>query len=119
MSVDEMKRSRRGPESLDATTRRDHCVSVRLNLDELSRLDEQRALVGMQRGEYLRAASLHQLPPTIPAINREAWVELSRAASNLNQLAKAHNEGDALNPEHLRQGLAGFRAALIGAGGEL
>jgi hypothetical protein len=57
----------------DATDKRGHTVSVRLNDAELARLDSQRDAVQMQRGEYLRAAALHRLPPTIPEVNREAW----------------------------------------------
>ena len=72
MSTDESKRRRRGPAPLDATDKRGHTVSVRLNDAELARLDSQRDAVQMQRGEYLRAAALHRLPPTIPAANREA-----------------------------------------------
>ena len=112
------KRRRHGPAPLDAAEKRGHCVSVRLNAGELAWLDEQRASVGMQRGEYLRAAALDRLPPQpAPALNRAAWLDLSRAAGNLNQLAHhlnsvgvAHSDA----PEIMAQ-LAQFRAALIGA----
>ena len=118
--VDEAKRRRRGPKPLDAVVKREHCVSVRLNADELSRLDEQRAPVNMQRGEYLRAAALHRLPPTIPSVNRDAWVELSRLASNVNQLARAANEGRADLPDvdlvELYRMVGDLRLSLIGAG---
>lgn len=93
MNTDESKRRRRGPAPLDATDKRGHTVSVRLNDAELARLDSQRDAVQMQRGEYLRAAALHRLPPTIPAANREQWAELARTAANLNQIARHLNEG--------------------------
>jgi hypothetical protein len=93
--ADPSKRSRRGPAPLEAEERRTHTVSVRLNAAELAQLDAQRATVSMQRGEYLRAGALHRLPPTIPALHREAWAELAREASNLNQLAKHLNQGAA------------------------
>ncbi|MDC9908884.1 hypothetical protein PSX32_21110 [Shigella flexneri] len=92
-NTDESKRRRRGPAPLDATDKRRHTVSVRLNDAELARLDSQRDAVQMQRGEYLRAAALHRLPPTIPAMNREQWAELARTAANLNQIARHLNEG--------------------------
>lgn len=118
--VDETKRRRRGPEPLDAAVKREHCVSVRLNLDELERLDAQRAPVNMQRGEYLRAAALHRLPPTIPSVNRDAWVELSRLSSNVNQLARAVNEGRADLPNvdlaELYRAVADLRLSLIAVG---
>ena len=93
MTADESKRSRRGPAPLDAADKRGHTVSVRLNGGELEKLDAQRGAVQMQRGEYLRAAALHRLPPTIPEMNRKAWSELSRTTSNLNQIARHLNEG--------------------------
>ncbi|MBJ2901571.1 plasmid mobilization relaxosome protein MobC [Salmonella enterica subsp. enterica serovar Derby] len=68
---------------------------MRLNDAELARLDSQRDAVQMQRGEYLRAAALHRLPPTIPAANREQWAELARTAANLNQIARKVNAGGA------------------------
>ncbi len=82
-----------GPAPLDASDKRTHTVSVRLNDRELALLDSRRGAVQMQRGEYLRAAALHRLPPTIPAVNREMWAELARTAANLNQIARHLNEG--------------------------
>lgn len=115
MSIDEFKRRRRGPAPLDAADKRRHTVSVRLNDAELARLDSQRAAVQMQRGEYLRAAALHRLPPTIPELNREAWASLARSAANLNQLAKRMNSADELNINEIRAALDSFRNSLIGA----
>lgn len=93
MTTDESKRSRRGPAPLSAADKRGHTISVRLNAIELESLDSLRKTVCMQRGEYLRAAALHCLPPTIPEINRQAWAELSRVAGNLNQAMRAINQG--------------------------
>lgn len=93
MSIDVQKKRRRGPAPLDSADKRLHTVSVRLNGAELARLDSLRGAVQMQRGEYLRAAALHRLPPTIPAVNREQWAELARTAANLNQIARHLNEG--------------------------
>ena len=119
MTVDVTKRRRRGPAPLDADDKRDHTVSVRLNAGELDRLDTLRAQVSMQRGEYLRAAALHLLPPTIPALNREAWAAMARVAGNLNQYQTAINEGRAHEYPHgfldeLRDMVQGFRRDLIG-----
>jgi hypothetical protein len=114
-TVDTSKRARRGPDPLPEGEAREWTVSVRLNGDELAQLDAQRAPVRMKRGEYLRAAALHQLPPTIPPLNADAWVELSRSAANLNQLARRANAGDLVDMRELAACLAAFRAALIGA----
>lgn len=118
--VDDEKRSRRGPISLEAGQRRGHTVSSRLNDEELATLDRLRRSVNMQRGEYMRAASLHLLPPTIPTINVEAWALLSRAAANLNQIAHRLNlyeSGAGIQPSllELMNVLGEFRCELIGA----
>ena len=89
----ELPHRKRGPKPMPAADRRVHPVSVRLNSAELAWLDSTRASVRMQRGEYLRHASMGKLPPTIPAINREAWASLSRVAANLNQYQQAINAG--------------------------
>lgn len=103
--MDETKSRRRGPVPLGADKKRDHSVSVRMNPGELAWLDASRAAVQMRRGEYLRSAALGKLPPTIPELNREAWAALARVAGNLNQLAKAVNEGRAvgLDLQELRE----------------
>jgi hypothetical protein len=113
--VDETRRRRYGPEPLALTEKREHTVSTRLNCAELARLDSLRAPVQMQRGEYLRAAALDRLPPMIPAINREAWVTLSRSAANLNQLAVRLNADGRVEAEEVREALADFRRCLLGA----
>lgn len=88
-----LPRRKRGPKPLAPAEKREHCVSVRLNSAELAWLDAARSGVKMQRGEYLRSASRGVLPPTIPAINREAWASLARVAGNLNQYQAQINGG--------------------------
>lgn len=107
------RKSRRGPAPIPPEQRRTHCVSVRLSAAELIHLDAKRGQY--QRGEWLRMAALDKLPPTIPAINREAWTQLARSAANLNQIARHLNEGGAVMLDELADELAEFRRALIGA----
>mgnify|MGYP001499143489 CR=1 FL=1 len=111
--LNDERRRRRGPGTLDPQEKREHCVSVRVNARELAQLDERRG--NFQRGEWLRMAALDKLPPTVPSINSQAWAELARAAANLNQLAKAVNAGARVEKGGLRDQLNEFRAALIGA----
>jgi hypothetical protein len=115
--VDERRRAaRRGPVPAAPADLRTRHVSVRLNDAELAHLDERRASVQMQRGEFLRCAALHQLPPTIPVLNRHAWERLARASSNLNQLAHAANlVGQPPDVAAITDALGAFRLALIGA----
>ena len=115
-NLDLQKRSRRGPKPLPTDETRTHCVSVRLNAVELATLDSQRGL--MQRGEYLRVAALHCLPPVVPEINKNAWVELSRLSANLNQYQAAINAHHAPHQQidigYLSDQVAALRNDLLG-----
>lgn len=83
------KRGRTPKEEID---KRDHCVSVRMNITELAKLDQDRAKLDLKRGEMLRHAFLRTTPPAPPpAINVEAWRDLARAQANINQIAKRLN----------------------------
>lgn len=63
---------------------RSHCVSVRLNNEELTLLNEKRGR--HRKGEWLRLSLLNKLPAVIPAINIEAWKSLSEISQKLNRL---------------------------------
>lgn len=63
---------------------RTHCVSVRLNNDELQLLNTKRGETS--KGEWLRLASLDKFPPVVPPINVEAWKSLSEISQKLNTL---------------------------------
>jgi hypothetical protein len=98
----------RGPKPLPLLEKRFHCVSVRLNAIELSRLDELRGRVAC--GKWLRMAALDAVPASVPAINQAAWIELSRLAANLNQAQAAINRGEA--NQHQAQTLADLHASV-------
>ena len=51
--------------------------------------------MGMPPARWLRIAALARRlpPPPVPAINRAIYSELARMGVNLNQLARAANEG--------------------------
>lgn len=114
-----LPRRKRGPKPLALAALRVHTVSVRLNPSELADLDSARKGVRMQRGEYLRHASIGKLPPTIPEINREAWANLARVCGNLNQFQTAINEKRATGYsqeviEELRELVQKLRSELLG-----
>lgn len=73
---------------------RSHCISVRLNEEELIILDSKRDQY--KKGEWLRIASLNKLPPVLPEINREAWVKLGNLSQDLNHLL---NHLDSKSPD--------------------
>lgn len=109
----ESLRSRRKQDEPDALELRDHCVSVRLNPAELSILDQYRGR--SRRGEALRMLAFTQLPSPVPRLNQDAWVELSKSAGNLNQIAYKLNAGESVQIEEIREQLEAFRASLLGA----
>lgn len=73
-----------GEPRLSSDLIRSHCVSVRLNNEELRLLNEKRGR--HRKGEWLRMASLHKLPTVIPTINLDAWKLLSEISQKLNKL---------------------------------
>ena len=114
--VDDAKRSLRGPHFVDPADKRNHCVSVRVNDDELAELDRRRAGFRMQRGEYLRAAAFGYLPHVIPAINQDAHDELRRIGVNLNQIAKRANALGNIDMADLVRTVEGLQLAMIATG---
>lgn len=102
---------------------RGHCVSVRVNEGELSRLDAERG--AYKRGEWMRRSWLKIQPKqAAPELNREAWAALARVSSNLNQLAYHANASGDLSSENtsklvhvlqdMRQRVEQLRADLLG-----
>lgn len=70
---------------------RKNFVNIRLSDDELKAIDSYRKETKLSRSTYMRETAIGNPPRVIPSVNRNQWVELSRLASNLNQLAyEAH-----------------------------
>ena len=91
---------------------RRHCVSVRLSPQENAELNRRRG--AQQRGLFIRNLFLgRQEPKQIPEINRKAYIEMARAASNLNQIARALNRGDRVILEELIRELQAFRRGML------
>jgi Bacterial mobilisation protein (MobC) len=112
--INTARQSRRGRTALDDPRR--HCVSVRLNRSELLMLNSKRG--PMKQGEWLRCAALDKLPSVVPEVNQQKWLELARAAANLNQIARALHLFNGISTEEVdqvRKALTEFRAALLGA----
>lgn len=110
-----------GNPALPPEQRRTHTVSTRFNKLELHELDRLSISVGLRRGEYLRLACFRQLPPTIPELNKSAWLELSKAASNLNQIAYQLNKkgiDSEVDIKEVGAMLSYFRQILIEVGEE-
>ena len=107
------QKSRKTPKN-DKALRR-HCISVRLSPQENAELDRRRG--AQQRGRFFRNIFLGRPEPKqIPEINRKAYIELARTASNLNQIARALNRGDRMVFEKLIKELQEFRRAMLRGG---
>ncbi len=127
--ADRPTKRRRGPPPLPLAERRRHRVSVYLNDAELAALlgwvfpcqQVDAAALGVRRelGRYMRDATFERLPPQIPAINREAWMELSRLAGNFNRYVVAIEQGHAQGmppalAAELREQVQTLRRELLG-----
>lgn len=113
--TDLRSRRKRGPKPKPAVELRRNRVSVYLSDDELSALirrvyprqpevDAGAPGVRQRVGRYMRDAAFSRLPPTIPAINQEAWIALAALAENLNRYQVAIQKGHA----------QGYPPALVG-----
>lgn len=106
-------RPRRGRKPLPPDERREHTVSVRLNADELAKLDRRRGK--RTRGDTLRSLALGRAEPAqVPELNARVYLELARSASNLNQIAARFGLGRPVELDEISKTLAQFRRALIG-----
>jgi len=92
---------------------RSNRVEIQLSDDEIAKLNKLRG--SMRLRTFIRCAVLDSIPPTIPEINRRALDELHRIGSNLNQLARSVNQGEAADLLELRQQSAALRLALLEA----
>lgn len=114
MTDDVLVKKKRGRKSLSKDEKRTHVVSVRVNGSELSIIDARRGKV--QRGTWLRhAAFQNETIQPVPELNRQAYIELARAAANLNQLAHRANANQVVDISDLTERLSSFRLALLGA----
>ena len=96
-------------------------IGVRVSANEYTALKAKAGQMSMTPAQWLREAALsRRLPsPPVQAINREQYGELARLAANLNQLARAANEGQAVTVnDQLMQRLSTevkcLRLALLG-----
>jgi hypothetical protein len=89
-----------GRRKLDPAAVRERTIGVRVSADELAVISRMAAERGMTPVQLLRETALsNKLPPKqaiVPSINREMYAELAKIGVNLNQLARAANQGYAV-----------------------
>lgn len=85
------KMAKVGRKKLAESEKKKHQINCRVTDTELKIIDSRRG--GIKKTEWLTRTALKKPPVIIPEINQKAWSELSRVASNLNQLTRAINKG--------------------------
>lgn len=115
-------RGRGGRPKGDPSDVRNHTIGVRVNNLERNLLQDKARKMGMSPSQWLRHAALARKLPKQPApeLNRQAYSELARVGSNLNQLTKASHGGIILEDigellQDLLALLSKVRLQLIGA----
>lgn len=116
------RKAKGGRPKSDPNAVRAATIGVRVSEREYAQLREKAHRLGISPAQWLREAALARRlpPPPVPAINREEYAELARLAGNLNQLARAANEGRAVRVstpllDSLMVELKRLRLTLIGA----
>ena len=88
--------------------------ALRLTAQERHALDAVAAAQGQSPAAYLRSRLTGVAVPrsVVPALDPALLVALSRIGSNLNQIARRLNAGDALQPDELPEALQDLASAL-------
>lgn len=103
------KRSRGGRPTLPDNERRIVRLQPAFTITEIETLEQRAAALGIQPCEWLRMSALGLAVKSVPAINRSAYSELSKLASNLNQLTHVANATNAFNQSDLVRTLSDTR----------
>lgn len=90
-------------------------VTVRLTADERARLEELSSRSGLAAGAFMRAATFgnpgpraQRRPPADHVALRQLLGELGRVGNNINQIARAMNNGDPPDVPELREALKAY-----------
>jgi hypothetical protein len=108
------------PRRSGSEKRQRRAVSIRLLPDELAAIAERARAAGLSFAGYLRACALGSAGPRArrsPPINAEllahAVAALNKVGSNLNQIARALNAGQAVGAQESIAALADTRSAVL------
>ena len=95
------------------TKTRKHRIEVWFFDEEIKKIDRDRGLV--PRAVFVRqAVEGVKISPPIPQINIEARAELSKIGGNLNQIAKALNQGLVPDIPEIQREIGKLRLSLLG-----
>lgn len=110
-------KKRRGRPLVPSIELRSKRISVYISDQDLEKLEKSAKRENMQLSDYLREIGLkRKIPPKPATLDLQAYSELSRSASNLNQIAKHLNScPDAIIELDITiKALKDFRHSLIG-----
>ena len=114
------KKTRYGRPQMLKDERRDFKFKIGFNVVEFKKIVERAESAGMSETELIRNLSLNQQIATTPAINKIAYAELSKLASNLNQLKIIAHQKNELPPAdflaEIENKVQAMRAELLGKG---
>lgn len=89
------KKSRYGRPPLLKSERRDFKFKIGFNASEYRKIIERAESAGVAETDLIRNLALNQQIATTPQVNKTAYAELGKLASNLNQLKIiAHQKGE-------------------------
>lgn len=108
---------KRGPSARPQALRRTKRLNVFFSPDEYEALETRKGRIGLS--EYVRHCVFNSESAApgvmIPELNLAAWTELSRVASNLNQIAHRLNMNEDVAFNEVRELFTAFRMSLINA----
>lgn len=120
LSTPAPKKTRYGRPQMLKDERRDFKFKIGFNVVEFKKIVERAESAGMSETELIRNLSLNQQMVTTPQINKTAYAELAKLASNLNQIKIiAHANGALPSAEFLSEienKVQHLRAELLGKG---
>ena len=92
---------------------RKYRLKARFSEEEEQIIRDRAAAAGKSRSAYMRDAMLNaEIDPPKPSKSPLDVDELKAVGDQLNELAKSANSGKDLDPDHLNEVLARFRAVL-------
>lgn len=101
-------RSKGGRPRLLPEERRRHIFQPGFNDHEARQLIARAEQAGLDTVELIRRLALNSQINTVPAVNREALIELNRIGNNINQIATGLN-ASALRPLNSEEAAAWFK----------
>lgn len=104
------KKRKNGRPRLLPEERRAYSIRPGFNSHEFTILEERAESAGIDLSEFVRRLALNQQFHSLPAINRDALVQLARIGQNLNQLARIANAEGSVQP--IKDSIGGIKSEL-------